>query len=40
VAHLPAWRIFPRGASGRPGPYRYTEIAAAFYLAYWKARAG
>ena len=31
------WRIFPRGASGWPGPYRYTDIAVDFYLRVWSA---
>jgi hypothetical protein len=37
-------RIFPRGAGGSPGPYRYTDIAVDFFEAFWDtlytARAG
>jgi hypothetical protein len=30
------WKIFPRGAKGRPGPYRYADIAVHFYLGEWR----
>ena len=30
------WKIFPRGAKGRPGPYRYADIAVDFYLREWR----
>ena len=29
------WKLFPRGAHGRPGPYRYADIAVDCFLRHW-----
>ena len=37
IRRAEGFRIFPRGAGGRPGPYRYTDIAVDFFESTWDA---